>query len=72
VSYWEPAKWVAKQRKLKNQNRILLLKTNMGAGHGGDSGRFDRLKEVALEYTFAIDTLQVDRGDGNAKRGAAR
>src|SRR5262249_6652883 len=63
VSYWEPAKWVAKQRELKNQNRILLLKTNMGAGHGGDSGRFDRLKEVALQYAFAIDTLNVERGD---------
>jgi oligopeptidase B len=63
VSYWEPAKWVAKQRKLKNQNRILLLKTNMGAGHGGDSGRFDRLKEVALQYAFAIDTLHVERGN---------
>src|SRR5271157_2742698 len=57
VSYWEPAKWVAKQRRLKHQNRILLLKTNMGAGHGGDSGRFDQLKEVAMEYAFAIDTL---------------
>jgi oligopeptidase B len=59
VSYWEPAKWVAKQRRLKHQNRILLLKTNMGAGHGGDSGRFDRLKEVAMEYAFAIDTLRA-------------
>ena len=59
VSYWEPAKWVARQRKLKHQNRILLLKTNMGAGHGGDSGRFDRLKEVALEYAFAVDTLHA-------------
>ena len=59
VSYWEPAKWVAKQRRLKHQNRILLLKTNMGAGHGGDSGRFDQLKEVAMEYAFAIDTLHA-------------
>lgn len=60
VSYWEPAKWVAKQRRLKHQNRILLLKTNMGAGHGGDSGRFDQLKEVAMEYAFAIDTLHAN------------
>ena len=60
VSYWEPAKWVAKQRRLKHQSRILLLKTNMGAGHGGDSGRFDRLREVALEYAFAIDTLHAN------------
>ena len=67
VSYWEPAKWVAKQRRLKHQNRILLLKTNMGAGHGGDSGRFDQLKEVAMEYAFAIDTLHVNSQPESAK-----
>jgi oligopeptidase B len=67
VSYWEPAKWVAKQRRLKHQNRILLLKTNMGAGHGGDSGRFDQLEEVAMEYAFAIDTLHADSRPENAK-----
>jgi oligopeptidase B len=60
VSYWEPAKWVAKQRTLKHQNRILLLKTYMGAGHGGDSGRFGRLKETAMEYAFAVATLHVE------------
>jgi oligopeptidase B len=60
VSYWEPAKWVAKQRTLKHQNRILLLRTYMGAGHQGDSGRFDRLKETAMEYAFAIDTLNAN------------
>ncbi len=68
VSYWEPAKWVAKQRRLKHQNRILLLKTNMGAGHGGDSGRFDRLKEVAMEYAFAIDTLHASSRPESAKQ----
>ena len=68
VSYWEPAKWVAKQRRLKHQNRILLLKTNMGAGHGGDSGRFDQLKEVAMEYAFAIDTLHVNSQPESAKQ----
>jgi oligopeptidase B len=57
VSYWEPAKWVAKQRTLKNQNRLLLLKTNMGAGHHGESGRFDRLKEYALEDAFLLQTF---------------
>ena len=67
VSYWEPAKWVAKQRRLKHQNRILLLKTNMGAGHGGDSGRFDRLKEVAMEYAFAIDTLRAHSRSESSK-----
>ena len=68
VSYWEPAKWVAKQRTLKHQNRILLLKTNMGAGHGGDSGRFDQLKEVAMEYAFAIDTLHASSRPESAKQ----
>jgi len=67
VSYWEPAKWVAKQRRLNHQNRILLLKTNMGAGHGGDSGRFDQLKEVAMEYAFAIDTLHANSRPESAK-----
>jgi oligopeptidase B len=57
VSYWEPAKWVAKQRMLKNQNRVLLLHTDMGAGHMGESGRFDRLKEYAMEYAFVLQTF---------------
>ena len=54
VTYWEPAKWVAKLREYKTDNNILLLKTNMGAGHGGASGRFDRIKETALIYAFAL------------------
>jgi oligopeptidase B len=54
VSYWEPAKWVAKQRTLTHQDRILVLKTNMGAGHMGQSGRFDRLNELAAEYAFTL------------------
>lgn len=62
VSYWEPAKWVAKQRTLKNQDRVLLLKTYKEAGHHGRSGRFEELKETALEYAFAIATLHVDPG----------
>ena len=52
VQYFEPAKWVAKLRTLKKDNNILLLKTDMDYGHGGASGRFDYIKEIALEYAF--------------------
>lgn len=55
VQYWEPAKYVAKLRALKTDNNQLFLDTNMEAGHGGASGRFDALKEVAKEYTFILD-----------------
>jgi oligopeptidase B len=54
VTYWEPAKWVAKLREVKTDDRLLLLRTNMDAGHAGASGRFERLKEVALAYAFAL------------------
>ncbi|MCB1487925.1 MAG: prolyl oligopeptidase family serine peptidase, partial [Bauldia sp.] len=54
VTYWEPAKWVAKLRATKTNDRLLLLKTNMDAGHGGAAGRFDRLKETALATAFAL------------------
>ncbi|WP_422383514.1 S9 family peptidase [Roseibium album] len=54
VTYWEPAKWVAKLRAVKSGDSLLMLKTNMEAGHGGASGRFDRLKEVALVQAFAL------------------
>ncbi len=55
VQYWEPAKWVAKLRELKKGNNILLLQINMDAGHGGASGRFEALKEVAMDYSFLFD-----------------
>ncbi|MCB1495196.1 MAG: S9 family peptidase [Bauldia sp.] len=54
VTYWEPAKWVAKLRATGTGDRLLLLKTNMDAGHGGAAGRFDRLKETALATAFAL------------------
>jgi oligopeptidase B len=59
VAYWEPAKWVAKLRTLKTDSNMLGLYTNMGAGHGGSSGRFDALKETALEFAFMLDKLGI-------------
>jgi oligopeptidase B len=57
VTYWEPAKWVARLRASKTDGNPLLLRTNMDAGHGGAAGRFDRLEEVALGYVFALRTV---------------
>jgi oligopeptidase B len=54
VSYWEPAKWVAKLRDRKTDDNMLLLKTNMGAGHGGPSGRYERMAEKAFEFAFIL------------------
>ena len=61
VQYWEPAKWVAKLRELKTDNHLLLLQTDMDSGHGGASGRFESLKEVALEYAFLLDLEGITR-----------
>ncbi|HEX4694512.1 S9 family peptidase [Sphingomonas sp.] len=60
VTYWEPAKWAAKLRATKTDDNVLLLKTNMGAGHGGKSGRFDSLYEAAEEHAFALWQLGVE------------
>jgi oligopeptidase B len=54
VMYWEPAKYVAKLRTLKTDNNPLLLKTNMAAGHGGASGRYDFLHDTAFDYAFML------------------
>jgi oligopeptidase B len=59
VQYWEPAKWTAKLRATKTGDGVLLLKMNMGAGHGGSSGRYDWMKEIAFEYAFMLDRLGV-------------
>lgn len=66
VMYWEPAKYVAKLRTLKQDNRLLLLHTNMSAGHGGASGRYDYLKEIAFDYAFLLRELGVVPNPSNA------
>lgn len=60
VQYWEPAKWVAKLRKMKTNNTQLYLDTNMSAGHGGASGRFEALRELAKEFTFLLDLEKIN------------
>lgn len=59
VAYWEPAKWVARLRATKTDNNTLVLKIHMGAGHGGSSGRYDRLRESAEEYAFILDCIGI-------------
>jgi oligopeptidase B len=54
VTYWEPAKWIARLRARSTSDSLILLKTNMEAGHGGASGRFEQLKELALDFAFAL------------------
>jgi oligopeptidase B len=60
VMYWEAAKYVAKLRAMKTDQNVLLLKTNMGAGHGGASGRYDYLREIALDYAFVLKELGIE------------
>jgi oligopeptidase B len=60
VSYWEPAKWAAKLRVMKKDHHLLLLKTNMGSGHFGSSGRYEYIKETAFDYAFILNALNVD------------
>ncbi|MEO6945977.1 MAG: S9 family peptidase [Nitrobacter sp.] len=61
VTYWEPAKWIARMRATMTSGGPVQLRTNMGAGHGGASGRFDRLDEVALAYAFALWAVKSDQ-----------
>ncbi len=60
VQYWEPAKWIAKLREFKTDNNLLLLKTDMEAGHSGTTGRFKRYRDTALEYAFILDQASID------------
>ena len=57
VTYWEPAKWCARLRELKTDKNLLLFRVNMGAGHAGQSGRYERFKETALEYAFLMAVI---------------
>ena len=54
VLYWEPAKWIARLRRLRTDDNLIAFRTDLDAGHAGAAGRFDRLKEVALAYAFAL------------------
>ncbi len=60
VGYFEPAKWVQRLRELKTDQHDIILKTHMGAGHGGSSGRYDRQRELAMQYAFALARIGVD------------
>ncbi|MEM0924953.1 MAG: prolyl oligopeptidase family serine peptidase, partial [Planctomycetota bacterium] len=61
VQYWEPAKWVAKMRAMETGDQKLLMVTNMSAGHGGASGRFDRFKLVAKRFAFLLDLAGLNQ-----------
>jgi oligopeptidase B len=59
VQYWEPAKWVARMRARTTGDPVILLETNMEAGHGGASGRYDRYREIALDWAFLLDLARA-------------
>src|SRR5262249_37406430 len=71
VMYWEPAKYVAKLRTLKADNNVLVLKTNMAAGHGGSSGRYDHLKEIAFDYAFMLMQLGIETNENGGAQSSA-
>ena len=62
VPYWEGTKFAAKIRAMKTDSNLVLLKANLGAGHGGSSGRYDRLHEIAFEYAFFVSQLPQAKG----------
>jgi oligopeptidase B len=59
VLYWEPVKWIARLRRLRTNDNLIAFRTNLDAGHAGAAGRFDRLREVALAYAFAIKVARA-------------
>ena len=59
VQYYEPAKWIAKLRALKTDNNVMFLHVDMEAGHGGKAGRFQRYREIAMEYAFLLDLAGI-------------
>ena len=61
VNYWEGTKWVAKLRAMKTDDNIVLLKVNMGAGHGGSSGRYERLREIAFDYAYILSQCGITK-----------
>jgi oligopeptidase B len=67
VMYWEPAKYVARLRTLKTDTNPLLLKTNMAAGHGGSSGRYDRLREIAFDYSFMLWQMGIEKNSADPR-----
>jgi len=71
VTYWEPAKWVARVRELRTDDGLTLLRTNMGAGHGGASGRFDSLRERAQDWAFALMVSGLADSEAQATEDAA-
>lgn len=71
VMYWEPAKYVAKLRTLKSDHNVLVLKTNMAAGHGGSSGRYDHLREIAFDYAFMLTQLGIQRNENGGAQSSA-
>jgi oligopeptidase B len=70
VAYWEPAKWVARIREMQTGEGVVLLKTELGAGHGGPSGRYDSIREIALEYGFLLDRIGTGSGSTRVSTGS--